>query len=90
MEGCQKNILEYSPSFNGNYKKVMPTNHRGQSDIVIHQFISEIKYILSKGFFTTLQMLDEAEIAYFDVAPKAKTNERERKKSFKTSTPSML
>jgi hypothetical protein len=39
MEGsmilCQKNILEHSLSFYGDYKKGMHTNNRGQSDIVI-------------------------------------------------------
>jgi hypothetical protein len=40
MEGsmifCHKNVLGHSMMFHGDYKKEMPTNNHGESDIVTH------------------------------------------------------
>jgi len=48
---CQKNTLEHSLSLHK--KRCIPTT-RVKSDIVTHQTnISEMKYMPSKGFFTT-------------------------------------
>ncbi len=58
MVFCQKNILEPSMSFHGDYIKEMPTNKRGQSDIVTHSTnIWSKVYSFQRGFILSKRLV---------------------------------
>jgi hypothetical protein len=50
---CQKNILEHSLSFYGDYKKRCLLTTRVSQILSLTRLIPEV-YIMPKGFFTTL------------------------------------
>ncbi len=61
MEGsmvfCQKNILEHSVSFRGDYIKRCLLTHRVSQILYLTKLIFEIKYFELNGLFTTLRQL---------------------------------
>ncbi len=54
---CQKNILEHSMSFYGDYKMRCLLRTEVSQILLLTTLISEIKCITSKGFFTHIQLL---------------------------------
>ncbi len=57
MEGsmvfCQKNIVEHSMGFHGDYIKRCLLTHRVCQILYLTKLISEIKYISANGLFST-------------------------------------
>jgi hypothetical protein len=54
MVFCPKNIQEQFMSLQGEYIKRCPLTHRVTHILYLTKLISEIKYIESNGFFTTI------------------------------------